>query len=34
MKIGEVDLGGEIDFDKSGMTLESGGTSEGQVGRD
>ena len=27
----EVDLGGEIDFDISGITLESGGTSEGQV---
>ena len=27
----EVDLGGEIDFDISGITLESIGTSEGQV---
>ena len=31
---GEVDLGGEIDFDISGITLESGGTSEGQVRTD
>ena len=31
---GEVDLGGEIDFDISGITLERGGTSEGQVGTD
>ena len=31
---GEVDLVGEIDFDISGMTLESGGTSEGQVRTD
>ena len=28
---GDVDLGGEIDFDISGITLESGGTTEGQV---
>ena len=27
----EIDYGGEIDFDISGITLESGGTSEGQV---
>ena len=30
----EVDLGGEIDFDISEITLESGGTSEGQVRTD
>ena len=28
---GEIDYDGEIDFDISGITLESGGTSEGQV---
>ena len=31
---GKVDLGVEIDFDISGITLESGGTSEGQVRTD
>ena len=30
----EMVLGGEIDFDISGITLESGGTSEGLVGTD
>ena len=30
----EVDLGGEIDFDISGITQGSGGTSEGQLRTD